>query len=114
MKTLVTISLSLGMALFQPVSMKAGLPSADNQLTKEIEGIVKNHTHHFMAADTEEVTVHFQINAQNEVVIFDTTGESDAVCAHVKEALNYRQVRYKKAKPLTPYKIKIRFINKAD
>lgn len=93
-----------------PLSAKADKPVNTDQLKKEIEGIVKKGTMKFMESDTEEVTIHFLINAQNELVIFDATGDNVAACEHVKERLNYKQVKYKHARQLTPYEVNIKFV----
>lgn len=105
-----TLLLSLILFVTGSLTAKADTHANNDQLKKEIEGIVKKGTLKFMEADTEEVTVHFQINAQNELVIFDATGDNEAVCAHVKERLNYKQVKYKQARQLTPYEVNIKFV----
>lgn len=102
--------LSLMLFVTGPVSAKADTHVNNDQLKKEIEGIVKKGTLKFMEADTEEVTVRFLINAQNELVIFDATGDNEAACAHVKERLSYKQVRFKQARQLTPYEVNIKFV----
>jgi hypothetical protein len=105
-----TLLLSLILLVTGPVSATADTHVNNDQLKKEIEGIVKKGTLKFMEADTEEVTVHFLINAQNELVIFDTTGDNEAACEHVKERLNYKQVKFKQARQLTPYEVNIKFV----
>jgi hypothetical protein len=105
-----TLLLSLILLVTGPVSATADTRVNNDQLKKEIEGIVKKGTLKFMEADTEEVTVHFLINAQNELVIFDTTGDNEAACEHVKERLNYKQVKFKQARQLTPYEVNIKFV----
>ena len=112
MKTLTTLTLCLSLALFQPVFLKADKPINNDQLKKQIEQIVQKATLKNMEADTEEVTVHFLINAQHELVIFDTSGDNASACEQVKALLNYKQVRYAQAKQLTPYEINIRFVKK--
>ena len=105
-----TLLLSLIILVTGPVSAKADTHVNNDQLKKEIEGIVKKGTLKFMESDTEEVTLHFLINAQNELVIFDATGDNEAACAHVKERLNYKQVKFKQARQLTPYEVNIKFV----
>ncbi len=105
-----TLLLSLILFIAGPLSAKAENPANNEQLQKEIESIVKKGTLKFMEADTEEVTIHFLINAQNELVIFDATGDNESACAHVKERLNYRQVKFKQARQLVPYEINIKFV----
>ncbi len=93
-----------------PLAATADSHVNNDQLKKEIEGIVKKGTLKFMESDTEEVTLHFLINAQNELVIFDATGDNEAACAHVKERLDYKQVKFKQARQLTPYEVNIKFV----
>lgn len=107
---LLTLLLSLVLFVSGPLAANADNPVNTDRLQKEIEGIVKKGTMKFMEADTEEVTVHFLINAQNELVIFDATGDNEAACDHVKERLNYKQVKFKQARQLTPYEINIKFV----
>jgi len=112
MKSILILALSFMLMSFQPAHMHAGNTMNNAQLQKEIEGMVKKSSLQNMKEDTQEVTVRFLINAQNEVVIFETTGDSEAACAHVKEVLNYRQVKFKGAKQLVPYEITILFVKK--
>jgi hypothetical protein len=112
MKTIL-ISLMATMLMFSPAYSRAD-DLSNTQLAKKIESIVSKGSFKFMAEDTQEVTVRFLINAQNEVVIFETSGDSDAMCEHVKEVLNYRQVKFKQAKQLVPYEISIQFVKQAD
>lgn len=108
-----TFLLSLILFVAGPLEAMAETNVNNDQLKKEIEGIFKKGTLKFMEADTEEVTIHFLINAQNELVIFDTTGDNEAACEHVKERLNYKQVKFKQARQLTPYEINIKFVRGA-
>jgi hypothetical protein len=96
-----------------PSPVKAGSPTETNQLKKEIERIARNGNLDLKGADTQEVTVHFLINARQELIVFETSGDNEEACARVKEALNYKQVRYKQARQLTPYEISIRFVNRS-
>ena len=105
-----TLLLSLVLLITGPLAATADSHVNNDQLKKEIEGIVKKGTLKFMESDTEEVTIHFLINAQNELVIFDVTGDNEAACAHVKERLNYKQVKFKQARQLTPYEVNIKFV----
>ncbi len=112
MKTLITLGLILCIGMLEPLSLKADQPITNEKLQKEIADLVKNHTLHNMDTDTQDVTVHFVINAQNELVIFDASGDNLSACKHVKDILNFRQIRYKQAKQLTPYIMNIRFVKK--
>jgi hypothetical protein len=110
MKTLLTAGLILISSFIKIESAQALEPITNQKLQKEITNLVKNHTLTNMEADTEDVTVHFVINAQNELVIFDAYGDNQEVCDHVKDVLSFRQVKYRQAKQLTPYTINIRFV----
>ena len=112
MKTIL-ISLLATVLMFSPTYARADGIS-NTQLAKKIESIVSKGSFKLMAEDTQEVTVRFLINAQNEVVIFETSGDSDAMCKHVKEVLNYRQVKFKEAKQLVPYEISILFVKNGN
>ncbi len=114
MKTIMTVALILIGTFFKLESAKALETVTNQKLQKEITNLVKNHTLTNMEADTEDVTVHFIINAQNELVIFDAYGDNEEVCAHVKDVLSYKQVRFRQAKQLTPYTINIRFVKEAE
>ena len=111
MKTMILLALSFGLAFIDPTPASAGNRNEPDQLRKEIERIARNGKLVLNGTGTQEVTVHFQINAQQELVVFDITGENEDACQRVKEALNYKQVRYKQVKQLTPYEVKIRFVN---
>jgi hypothetical protein len=105
-----SLLLSLMILVTGSLSAKADNGVNNDQLKKQIEGLIKKGSMKFMEADTEQVTVHFLINAQNQVVIFDATCDNEAVCKHVKERLNYKQVKYKQARQLTPYEVNIKFV----
>jgi len=106
------LTLLLGLIVFVigPLSARTGSAMNTDQLKKEIEGIVNKGTMKFMEADTEDVTIHFLINAQNELVIFDVIGDNEAACDHVKERLNYKHVKFKQARQLIPYEVNIKFV----
>lgn len=113
MKTVLLTSVTFILMVFQPTLSRADI-APNTQLQKEIKEIVSKRGLKNMGIDTQEVTVRFLINAQNEVVIFETSGNSDAACEHVKKVLNYRQVKFKQAKQLVPYQINIRFVQKGE
>jgi hypothetical protein len=114
MKSIVLTALSFILVSLLPANSMAGHSSDNAMLQKEIAGIFRNGNLKNMSGDTQEVTIRFLINAQHEVVIFDASGDSDAACEHVKEVLNYRQVKFKEAKQLMPYEISILFVKKAE
>lgn len=109
MKSFMIIALSFSLYLFTPGNVSAGEKIGNEQLVKEITELVKNEYPKFLHAEPQEVTVHFQINAKNELVIFDTTGKDEDTCDKVKEVLNFKQVKYDQATPLKPYVVQIRF-----
>ena len=111
MKTIILLALGLSLAFIDPAIVKAGNRSEPDQLRREIERIARNGHLELNGTDTQEVTIHFQINARQELVIFETTGANEEACARVKEALNYKPVRFKQAKQLTPYEVSIRFVS---
>ena len=109
MKTFLIIALSMSFYLFAPASALAENTKGNEQLVKEITELVKKEYPRFISADPQEVTVHFQINAKNELVVFNTTGKDEETCDKVKEVLNFKQVKFENAKPLKPYVVQIRF-----
>lgn len=109
MKTYMILVLSFVFSMMAPVTMQAGNIQGNDQLVKEITDLVKKEYPRFIASDPQEVTVHFQINAKNEIVVFDTTGKDADTCEKVKEVLNFQQVKFKDAKPLKPYTVQIKF-----
>ncbi len=109
MKSFVLITLSLCLSIFAPLYANAENELGHQALLQEITDLVNKQYPKFINADPQEVTVHFQINAKNELVIFDTTGDDDDTCDQVKEVLNFKQLKYKQAKPLKPYVVQIKF-----
>ena len=109
MKTYMILALSLAFSIMAPVSMQAGNIKGNEQLVKEITDLVKKEYPRFICSDPQEVTVHFQINAKNEIVVFDTTGKDADTCDKVKDVLNFQKVKFKDAKPLKPYTVQIQF-----
>lgn len=109
MKTFLTL-------LLTTLVMSLGIPSAkadsihEQQLTKKIESIARKAVPSGGVDSHEEVTIHFLINAQHELVIFNISGENEVMCERVKEILNYRKVKIKQARQLVPYEINIRFV----
>ncbi len=109
MKSLMIIALSFSLSLFHPAHVTAGNEIGNEQLVKEITELVKKEYPKFISAEPQEVTVHFQINAKNELVVFDTTGKNEEVCDQVKEVLNFKQINFDQAKPMKPYVVQIKF-----
>jgi len=59
----------------------------------------------------QEVELSFLLNAKNEIVILDITGDSDEVCNYVREVLSYKKVKFRQARQLTSYSIKIQIVS---
>ena len=109
MKSFLILALSFCLYFINTGEVTAGNKVGNDQLVTEITELVKKQYPRFLCTDPQEVTVHFQINAKNELVIFDTTGEDADTCDEVKEALNFQPIKFKHAKPLKPYVVQIKF-----
>lgn len=97
---------------FPTISSAFGDNAMDSlsSLRKEVLGIIKRNTGDFPDVHEQEVTVGFLINARNELIVLDVQGDSDSACEYVKEVLNYKKVKYKQARQLTRYSIKIQLV----
>lgn len=111
MKNLRLFIAGLSLFLFSTAMTEAKNSPTLDQLTTEISELVKDQKPTLIVSDPQLVTIHFQINARNEVVIFHMEGADTEVCAHVKKALNFKSLKFKGAKQLTPYVVNIRFEN---
>jgi hypothetical protein len=72
--------------------------------------LLKDRNLNFLENEVELVTVDFLINAKNEIVVLHTEGNSLSACIYVKEILNFKKVKFRQAKQLTPYVVNIRLI----
>jgi len=84
--------------------------SSADQLRKEVSGFFKSQDLTFLQKNVEVVRVSFMINAKNELVIFDVSGEDVDACNYVKKVLNFKQVTYAPAKQLARYAVDIRLV----
>lgn len=109
MKSFMILALSFCLYLFTSGEVTAGNKAGNDQLVTEITELVNKQYPKFLCTEPQEVTVHFQINAKNELVVFDTTGKDAETCDEVKEALNFKQIKFKHAEPLKPYVVQIKF-----
>lgn len=113
MKTiLLSILVSISLLGF-PFTMEAGpltSPSPTAILHQEISDLLKNADLSFLDSESETVSVDFVINARNEIVVLHTTGDNTHACDYIKKVLNFRKVKFKQAKQLTPYAVNIRLI----
>jgi hypothetical protein len=111
MKTILIQMLFLSSFMFVSSSMDAGpRTSTITVLHQEISSFLENRDFSFLESDIELVTVDFLINAKNEIVVLHTEGHSTAACNYVKELLNFKKVKFRQAKQLTPYVVNIRLI----
>ncbi|MBP7239861.1 MAG: hypothetical protein KBA14_06515 [Saprospiraceae bacterium] len=111
MKTLLIQMLFLSSFMLVSSTMDAGpRTSPTTVLHQEISSLFKDRNLSFLANEAELVTVDFLINAKNEIVVLHTEGNSTAACNYVKELLNFKKVKFRQAKQLTPYTVNIRLI----
>ena len=111
MKTILIQMLLLSSFMFAPLTMDAGPRTSPTAvLHQEISSFLKNRNLSFLKNDAELVRVDFLINAKNEIVVLHTEGNSAAACDYVKEVLNFKKVKFRQAKQLTPYVVNIRLI----
>ena len=111
MKTIFFSILLLGSLLSFPAKMEASPKTSPTAiLHEEISDLLKNADLSFLDNETEVVTIDFVINARNEIVVLHTDGDNSRACDYVKEVLNFRKVKFKQAKQLTPYTVNIRLI----
>ena|SRR5687767_3113434 len=80
-------------------------------LQKELVQILKNNQISMEKSPMQEVELSFLLNAKNEIVILDITGDSDEVCNYVREVLCYKKVKFRQARQLTSYSIKIQIVS---
>lgn len=73
----------------------------------------KNEVAIFPAANRDEVKIGFMINARNELIVLDVSGDNPSACRYVKEVINYQKVRFEQSRQLTRYSIKV-FLTKVD
>jgi len=84
--------------------------SSADQLRKEVAAFFKSKDLTFLEKNVEMVSVSFLINAKNELVIFNVSGDDADACDYVKEVLNFQKVNYNSAKPLAKYEVDIRLV----
>lgn len=111
MKTILIQMLLLSSFLALPSALDAGpRTSPIIVLHQEISSLLKDRNLNFLDNEAELVTVDFLINAKNEIVVLHTEGSSASACDYVKEVLNFKKVKFRQAKQLTPYVVNIRLI----
>lgn len=111
MKTIFIQMLLWSSFMFVSSTMDAGPRNSPTSiLHEEISSFLQNRNLSFLDKESEMVTVDFLINAKNEIVVLHTEGNSSAACNYVKELLNFKKVKFRQAKQLTPYAVKIKLI----
>ena len=88
----------------------SGKPDTLASLQREVTQLFEKHKYDLPQVPPQEVELGFLINAQNEIIITDVRGDSDAACAFVKEVLNYKKLKFNNGRQLTRYAIKIHLL----
>jgi hypothetical protein len=111
MKQPLIIALFFCITLSFPLFAATDKPrSATEQLRKEMAEFFRHQDLSVLEKNVEMVRVSFLINAKNELVIFDVSGEDTKVCDYVKKILNFRQVSFVPNKQLSRYVVDIRLV----
>ena len=111
MKRSFILLLALCFAFVFPLHANTVKPrNSTDQLRKEVAAFFKSKDLTFLDKKVEMVSVSFLINAKNELVIFNVSGDDADACDYVKEVLNFQKVNYASAKPLAKYEVDIRLV----
>jgi len=110
MKRSLILLLALCFAFVYPLQAHTIKPRTVDQLRKEVAAFFKSKDLSFLDKNVEMVSVSFLINAKNELVIFNVSGDDADACDYVKEVLNFQKVNYSSAKPLAKYEVDIRLV----
>ena len=79
-------------------------------LTREVTELFKKNQRDFPDIQDQQVIVEFMINAKNEIVVLDVTGESPIACEYVKKVLSYKKVKYNPSSQLTSFSVRINLV----
>jgi len=110
MKRSLILLLALCFAFVYPLQAHTIKPRTVDQLRTEVAAFFKSKDLSFLDKNVEMVSVSFLINAKNELVIFNVSGNDADACDYVKEVLNFQKVNYSSAKPLAKYEVDIRLV----
>jgi hypothetical protein len=115
MKTFFILFQLLFIAFASPVIAKTG-NGADSleALQREVVQFFNKTWANYPDFGNQNVTVGFLINAKNELIILDMTGENPEACEYVKQILSYQKVKYNQAKQLTRYSITINLVKSEE
>jgi len=83
-------------------------------LKKEVARLFQLNNLKYPGDQDQDVTVGFLINAKNEIILLDVTGDSNSACEYVKQVLNYNRVRFNQEKQLTRYSLTIHLVKERD
>jgi hypothetical protein len=115
MRTLLIAAISIMLSSLSPLF--ASSERDDNSLIvlkKEVTRLFHSNSITYPDIPDQDVTVGFLINARNELIILDVTGNSNSACEYVKQVLNYNRVKFNQEKQLTRYSLTIHLINERE
>ena len=115
MRTLLIAAISILLSSFSPIF--ASSDRDDNSLIvlkKEVARLFQLNSLKCPDNQDQDVTVGFLINAKNELILLDVTGDSNSACEYVKQVLNYNRVRFNPEKQLTRYSLTIHLVKERD
>jgi hypothetical protein len=111
MRTIFLLAITAGMlSILQAKDPGKLNPDSLGMLQKEVAHLFEKNSLHLDNHLDQIVTVGFIINAKNEIIITDVTGDSDDACAFVKEVLNYKKLKFNRSKQLTRYSVTIHLV----
>ena len=111
MKTFILSILTLTLLIPYPSSASPG--KRDDtlmMLRREVSSLFYKKAPEYPDIPDQWVKVGFMVNAKNELIVLDVSGDSDTACEYVKQVLNYNKVNYCCAKQLTMYSISIHLV----
>lgn len=115
MKTLLITILSIILSSLSPIF---GSSERDDNslivLKKEVARLFHSNTVKYPDITDQDVTVGFLINAKNELIVLDVTGNSNSACEYVKQVLSYNRVKFNQEKQLTRYSLTIHLVKEKD
>lgn len=82
-----------------------------NNLRKEIIKVLSRTGDAIAKNNQQQFAISFLINAKNEIVVIDVNGNGTEACNAVRDALNFKKIKYNQAKQLTMYSITVEMIN---
>jgi hypothetical protein len=97
------------LSIFFSLSLLNASPERGNNsldvLRNEVVRLFETNTISFPDIKEQDVTVGFLINARNELIVLDISGDCTAACDYVRQVINYHKIKFIEAKQLTRYTI---------